>query len=59
MIRNTFTAVPQRGSVLAVNVTIFALLIFAVSAVAPFAAFFASQAIRLRRQRGPVAKGSR
>jgi len=45
MIRTTFTAVPQRGSVLAANATIFALVTFAVSAVATFAAFFASQAI--------------
>ncbi len=59
MIRTTFTAVPQRGSVLAVNATIFALVTFAVSAVATFAAFFPSQATRLRRRKGPVAKGSR
>ena len=34
MIRTTLTAVPQRGSVLAANATIFALVTFAVSAVA-------------------------
>jgi ABC-2 type transport system permease protein len=45
LIRTTFTAVPQRGRVLAVKATIFALVTFVVSAIATFVTFFASQAI--------------
>jgi len=45
MIRTSFTAVPQRGSLLAVKATVFALVTFVVSALTTFATFFASQAI--------------
>jgi ABC-2 type transport system permease protein len=45
MIRTTFTAVPQRGLVLAVKATVFALVTFVVSAATTFVTFFASQAI--------------
>jgi ABC-2 type transport system permease protein len=45
MIRTSFTAVPQRGSLLAVKATIFALVTFVVSALTTFVTFFASQAI--------------
>ena len=45
MIRTSFTAVPQRGAVLAVKAFIFALVTFVISALATFVTFFASQAI--------------
>ena len=45
MIRTTFTAVPQRGAVIAVKAIIFGLVTFVISTVATFATFFASQAI--------------
>ena len=45
MIRTSFTAVPQRGSLLAVKATVFALVTFVVAALTAFATFFASQAI--------------
>ena len=45
MIRTSFTAVPQRGSLLAVKATVFALVTFVVAALTTFATFFASQAI--------------
>ena len=45
MIRTTFTAVPQRGLVLGVKASIFAVVTFVVSVVATFLTFFASQAI--------------
>jgi ABC-2 type transport system permease protein len=45
MIRTTFTAVPQRGLVLAVKATVFAVVTFVVSVLTTFATFFASQAI--------------
>jgi len=48
MIRTSFTAVPQRGSLLAVKATVFALVTFVVSALTTFATFFASQAILSR-----------
>ena len=45
MIRTSFTAVPQRGSLLAVKATVFALVTFVVAALTAFVTFFASQAI--------------
>ena len=45
MIRTSFTAVPQRGSLLAVKATVFALVTFVLAALTAFATFFASQAI--------------
>ena len=45
MIRTSFTAVPQRGSLLAVKATVFAVVTFVVAALTAFATFFASQAI--------------
>jgi len=45
MIRTTFTAVPQRGLVLAVKAVIFACVTLVVSALTTFVTFFASQAI--------------
>jgi ABC-2 type transport system permease protein len=45
MIRTSFTAVPQRGSLLAVKATVFALVTFVVASLTAFATFFASQAI--------------
>jgi ABC-2 type transport system permease protein len=45
MIRTSFTAVPQRGFLLAIKATIFALVTFVVSVLTTFATFFASQAI--------------
>jgi ABC-2 type transport system permease protein len=45
MIRTSFTAVPQRGSLLAVKATVFALVTFVFAALTAFATFFASQAI--------------
>ena len=45
MIRTSFTAVPQRGSLLAVKATVFALVTFVIAALTTFATFFASQAI--------------
>jgi len=45
MIRTTFTAVPQRGLVLAVKTTIFGLVTLVVSTATTFVTFFASQAI--------------
>jgi ABC-2 type transport system permease protein len=48
MIRTTFTAVPQRGLVLAVKAVIFAIVTFVVSALTTFVTFFASQAILSR-----------
>jgi ABC-type transport system involved in multi-copper enzyme maturation permease subunit len=43
MIRTTFTAVPQRGYVLAIKATVFALVTFVVAALTTFTTFFASQ----------------
>lgn len=48
MIRTSFTAVPQRGLVLAVKATVFALVTFVVSVLTTFVTFFASQAILSR-----------
>ena len=48
MIRTTFTAVPQRGLVLAVKAVIFGAVTFVVSAATTFVTFFASQAILSR-----------
>ena len=48
MIRTSFTAVPQRGSLLAVKATVFALVTFVVASATTFATFFASQAILSR-----------
>ena len=45
MIRTTFTAVPQRGLVLAVKAVIFACVTLVVSVITTFVTFFASQAI--------------
>jgi ABC-2 type transport system permease protein len=45
MIRTTFTAVPQRGLVLAVKAVIFGCVTFVVSVITTFVTFFASQAI--------------
>jgi len=45
MIRTTFTAVPQRGLVLAVKATVFASVTFAVAALTTFVTFFVSQAV--------------
>ena len=45
MIRTTFTAVPQRGLVLAVKAVIFACVTLVVSVMTTFVTFFASQAI--------------
>ena len=45
MIRTTFTAVPQRGLVLAVKAVIFACVTLVVSVLTTFVTFFASQAI--------------
>lgn len=45
MIRTTFTAVPQRGLVLAVKAVTFGFVTFVVSALTTFVTFFASQAI--------------
>lgn len=51
MIRTTFTAVPQRGSLLAVKAAVFGLVTFAVAAVTTFATFFAAQPILNRDAR--------
>ena len=51
MIRTSFTAVPQRGLLLAVKATVFALFTFAVSVPATFATFFVSQALLNRGAR--------
>jgi len=48
MIRTTFTAVPQRGLVLAVKAVIFGSVTFVVSVATTFVTFFASQAILSR-----------
>jgi ABC-type transport system involved in multi-copper enzyme maturation permease subunit len=48
MIRTTFTAVPQRGLVLAVKAVIFGFVTFVVSVLTTFVTFFASQAILSR-----------
>ncbi len=48
MIRTTFTAVPQRGLVLAVKAVIFGVVTFVISVAATFMTFFASQAILSR-----------
>ena len=48
MIRTTFTAVPQRGLVLAVKAVIFGSVTFVVSILTTFVTFFASQAILSR-----------
>ena len=48
MIRTTFTAVPQRGLVLAVKTVVFGAVTFVVSAATTFVTFFASQAILSR-----------
>jgi len=45
MIRTTFTAVPQRGLVLAVKAVIFACVTLVASVMTTFVTFFASQAI--------------
>ena len=45
MIRTTFTAVPQRGLVLAVKAVIFGSVTFVVALLTTFVTFFASQAI--------------
>jgi ABC-2 type transport system permease protein len=45
MIRTTFTAVPQRGLVLAVKAAIFGCVTFVLSVITTFVTFFASQAI--------------
>jgi ABC-type transport system involved in multi-copper enzyme maturation permease subunit len=45
MIRTSFTAVPQRGSLLAVKASVFGLVTFVVSVLTTFVTFFASQAI--------------
>jgi ABC-2 type transport system permease protein len=45
MIRTTFTAVPQRGLVLAVKAVIFGCVTLVVSVITTFVTFFASQAI--------------
>ena len=45
MIRTSFTAVPQRGSLLAVKATVFALVTFVVATLTAFLTFFSSQAI--------------
>jgi ABC-2 type transport system permease protein len=45
MIRTTFTAVPQRGLVLAVKAVIFGSVTFVVAVLTTFVTFFASQAI--------------
>jgi len=51
MIRTTFTAIPQRGSLLAIKATVFGLVTFAVTVVTTFTTFFASQAILNRDSR--------
>ncbi len=51
MIRTTFTAVPQRGLLLAVKASVFALVTFVVAAVTTFVTFFASQWILGRDSR--------
>ena len=48
MIRTTFTAVPQRGLVLAVKAVVFGSVTLVVSVLTTFATFFASQAILSR-----------
>jgi ABC-type transport system involved in multi-copper enzyme maturation permease subunit len=48
MIRTTFTAVPQRGLVLAVKAVVFGSVTLVVSLLTTFATFFASQAILSR-----------
>jgi ABC-type transport system involved in multi-copper enzyme maturation permease subunit len=48
MIRTTFTAVPQRGLVLAVKAVVFGAVTFVVSAATAFVTFFACQAILSR-----------
>jgi len=48
MIRTTFTAVPQRGLVLAVKAVTFGSVTFVVSAATTFVTFFAAQAILSR-----------
>ena len=48
VIRTTFTAVPQRGLVLAVKAAVFAVVTFVVSMAGTFITFFASQAILSR-----------
>ena len=48
MIRTTFTAVPQRPTVLAVKAAVFGLVTFIVSAATTLATFFGSQAILSR-----------
>jgi len=45
MIRTTFTAVPQRGLVLAVKAVVFGAVTFVVSMLTTFVTFFAAQAI--------------
>ena len=48
MIRTSFTSFPQRGLLLAVKATVFALVTFAVSVPATFATFFISQPLLYR-----------
>jgi ABC-type transport system involved in multi-copper enzyme maturation permease subunit len=48
MIRTTFTAVPQRGMVLAVKATVFGSVTFVISVLTTFVTFFAAQAILSR-----------
>lgn len=45
MIRTTFTAVPQRGTLLAVKATVFGLVTFVVSVLTTFVTFFVCQPI--------------
>jgi len=51
MIRTTFTAVPQRGLLLAAKATVFALVTFAVSVPVTLATFFISQTLLNRGTR--------
>jgi hypothetical protein len=51
MIRTTFTAVPQRGYLLAIKATVFGLVTFVVAAITTFVTFFASQWILNRDSR--------
>ena len=51
MIRTTFTAVPQRGTLLTVKAAVFGLVTFAVAALTTFATFFASEPILNRDDR--------
>jgi hypothetical protein len=52
LIRTTFTAVPQRRSVLAAKAVVFGMAAFVVSMVSVFVAFFAGQAVLIGKNLG-------